>query len=147
MWVFGKSAHNVFKYQVNNMGCTVAFYKETVAYKVTFWAWSLEWDLLPHCKTRTKVDGFSWTFILLVLQALPLDLNKQGNRQVAQLYIVESLALGMSPYNLCLVEVCFMVSVTVCDNIAMSAFNMCVVKLESLYYIYLTIWWLLTGNS
>jgi len=45
---------------------------------------------------------------------------------VAQLYIVESHALGMSPYSLSLVEVCFIVSVTVCDKIAMSAFNMCV---------------------
>ena len=51
---------------------------------------------------------------------------------MAQLYIVESLAVGMSPYSLSLVEVCFMVSLTVCDKIAMSAFNMYVIKLESL---------------
>jgi hypothetical protein len=36
--VFGKSAHNVFKYQVNSMGSTIAFYKGTVAFQVTFWA-------------------------------------------------------------------------------------------------------------
>jgi hypothetical protein len=72
------------------------------------------------------------------LQALPLALNKQESRQVAQLYIVESLALGMSPYSLSLVEVCSMASVTVCDKIAMSAFNMCVIKLESLYVLHLS---------
>jgi hypothetical protein len=139
MSVFGKSAHNIFKYQVNNMGSTIAFYKETVAFQVTFWAWSPEWDLLTHSKTRTKEEGFSWPFILLVLlQALPLDLNKQGSRRVAQLYIVESLAFGMSPYSLSLVEVCFMVSVTVCDK-TMSAFNMCVIKLESLYVLHLSV--------
>jgi hypothetical protein len=35
---FGKSANNIFKYQVNNMGSTIAFYKETVVFQVTFWA-------------------------------------------------------------------------------------------------------------
>jgi len=58
---------------------------------------------------------------------------------VTQLYIVESLGLDMSPYSLSLVEVCFMVSVTVCDTIAMSAFNMCVIKLESLYVLHLSV--------
>lgn len=58
---------------------------------------------------------------------------------MAHLYIVESLALGMSPYSLSMVEVCFMVSVTVCEKIAMSAFNMCVIKLESLYVLHLSV--------
>lgn len=77
-------------------------------------------------QNQNKRGGFQLTILLVLLQALSLDLNKQGSRQVAQLYIVESLALGMSPYSLSPVEVCFMVSVTVCDKIAMSAFNMCV---------------------
>jgi hypothetical protein len=66
----------------------------------------LEWRLLPHCKTRIKVG------VSVDLQALLWELNKQERRQMAQLYIVESLACCMSPYSLPLGKVWFMVCVT-----------------------------------
>jgi len=36
------------------MRSTVAFYKGTVVFQVTFWAWSPEWDLLPAAKPEPK---------------------------------------------------------------------------------------------
>lgn len=66
-------------------------------------------DILQNHNQR---GGFQLTIHLdSVVAGIATELEQ--SRQVAQLYIVESLALGMSPLRPSLVEVCFLVSVTV----------------------------------
>jgi hypothetical protein len=79
------------------------------------------------------------TFQLVSVAAVTITGIEQARKEANGIIVHRGKSCPcMLPYSLPLGKVWFVVCVTVYDRIVMSAFNMCMKKLESLYALYLS---------